>query len=79
MISQLATIHNTFFHFHYFMVGKNPTLTTSMVKDAIRITCKNALNDNFGFSKDFTLEELRKLDPIFGLIKSPYGGLGYID
>ena len=58
--------------------NKEYILNISMVGESIRITCQNSSNEN-SFSKDFTLEELKQLDPIFGIIQTPYEGLDYID
>ena len=60
--------------------NKEYILNVCMVGESIRITCKNTLNgNNSDFSKDFTLEELKKLDRIFNTIKTPYEALNYID
>ena len=58
--------------------NKEYILNISMVGESIRIACQNSSNEN-NFSKDFTLEELKQLDPIFGIIQTPYEGLDYID
>ena len=58
--------------------NKEYILNISMVGESIRIACQNTSNEN-SFSKDFTLEELKQLDPIFGIIQTPYEGLDYID
>ena len=59
---------------------KEYILTISTVGESIRITCKNTLNANVStFSRDFTLEDLKKLDNIFNTINSAYEALDYID
>ena len=59
---------------------KEYILSISTVGEKIRITCKNTLDENVQkFSRDFTLEELQKLDPIFNSINNGYDALDYID
>ena len=60
--------------------NKQYILTISTVNDSIRITCKNNSNENVSeFSRDFTIEDLKKLDNIFNFIQTPYEALNYID
>lgn len=54
-------------------------LTTNIVGNAIRITCKNILNDNAKFARDFTIDELKRIDQVFNFIQTPFQGLEYID
>ena len=54
-------------------------LTTNIVGNAIRITCKNILNDKAKFSRDFTIDELKRIDHVFNFIQTPFQGLEYID
>ena len=42
--------------------NKEYILTISMVGNSLRITCKDSINENLSFSRDFTIEELQKLD-----------------
>ena len=60
--------------------NKQYILTISTVNDSIRITCKNNSNENVSeFSRDFTIDKLRKLDQIFISINTAYNTLNYID
>ena len=58
---------------------KEYILTTNIVGNAIRITCKNILNDKAKFSRDFTIDELKRIDHVFNFIQTPFQGLEYID
>ena len=58
---------------------KEYILTTNIVGNAIRITCKNILNENAKFSRDFTIDELKRIDKVFNFIQTPFQGLDYID
>ena len=42
--------------------NKEYILTIRTMGEKIRITCKNALNENINFSRDFTIDELRRLE-----------------
>ena len=59
--------------------NKEYILTIRTMGEKIRITCKNALNENINFSRDFTIDELRRLDQIFISINTAYDALNYID
>ena len=60
--------------------NKEYILTISIVGESIRITCKNTSKINReDFTRDFTLEQLKKLDQIFDIINTPYEALAYID
>ena len=60
--------------------NKEYILNVSLVGNAIRIICKDSLNDNISnYSRDFTLDELKRLDQIFEVIKTPLEALDYID
>ena len=60
--------------------NKEYILTISTVNDSIRISCKNNSDENVSeFSRDFTIEDLKKLDNIFNFIQTPYEALNYID
>ena len=60
--------------------NKEYILTISIVGESIRIACRNTSSGNDGdFTRDFTLEQLKKLDQIFDIINTPYEALAYID
>ena len=59
--------------------NKEYILTISMVGNSLRITCKDSINENLSFSRDFTIEELQKLDSIFKIISTPLEALDYMD
>ena len=59
--------------------NKEYILTVRTLGQSIRITCKNALNENINFSRDFSIEQLRKLDEIFFSINTALDALDYID
>ena len=60
--------------------GKVYMLTTSIVGDKIRLACKNSSSPkNKKFSRDFSVEQLRKLDKLFNVLKSPLSAIQYID
>ena len=60
--------------------NKEYILRICMVGDSIRINCVNITNGtNSEFRRDFTLEELKNLDNIFDIIKTPYEALDYMD
>ena len=59
--------------------NKEYILTISLISNSIRITCKDSSNENLSFSRDFTIEELKKLDPIFNVISTPLEALDYMD
>ena len=60
--------------------NKEYILTISTVGGLIRITCRNSKNDNVTkFSRDFSINELKRLDPIFNSITTANEALDYID
>ena len=59
--------------------NKEYILTIKTMGQTIKITCKNALDENINFSRDFTVGQLQKLDEIFYNIKTPNDALEYID
>ena len=59
--------------------NKEYILTVRTMGQSIRITCKNALDDNINFSRDFSIEELKQLDEIFLSINTANDALNYID
>ena len=58
---------------------KEYILTISIIRNSIRLTCKDSQNENLLFSRDFTIEELKRLDSIFNIITSPNEALNYMD
>ena len=54
--------------------------STSLVGDNIRLSCKNSSSPkNKKYSRDFTVENLRKLDKLFNVLKTPIQAIQYID
>ena len=59
--------------------NKEYILTISIIGDAIRIVCTNISNKKIRFSRDFTVNELKKIDHVFDFIQNTYQALIYID
>ena len=60
--------------------GKVYMFSTSLVGDNIRLSCKNSSSPkNKRYSRDFTIENLRKLDKLFNVLKTPIQAIQYID
>ena len=60
--------------------GKVYMFSTSLVGDNIRLSCKNSSSPkNKKYSRDFTIENLRKLDKLFNVLKTPIQAIQYID
>jgi hypothetical protein len=59
--------------------GKEYILTISTIGENIKISCKSTLNENANFSQDFSLNELKKLDQLFGAINTTQEALEYLD
>ena len=59
--------------------NKEYILTVKTLGQSIRITCKNAIDENINFSRDFTIEQLKKLDEIFNSIITANDALNFID
>ena len=60
--------------------GKVYMLTTSIVGKKIRLACKNSSSPkNKKYSRDFSVDQLRKLDKLFDILKSPLSAIQYID
>ena len=60
--------------------GKVYMFSTSLVGDNIRLSCKNSSSPkNKRYSRDFTVENLRKLDKLFNILKTPIQAIQYID
>ena len=66
-------------HINKYRLNKEYILTTSILGNIIRISCKDKLNEKFSFSRDFSLEELKKVDDFFNKIQTPLEGLDFID
>ena len=58
---------------------KEYILTISTVGDAIKITCKNSSNPSINFSREFTIDELKRLDSSFNSIRNQQEALDYLD
>ena len=56
---------------------KEYILTTSLLGNSIKIVCKNRKEQSF--NRVFTLDELKNLDKVFNIIKSPKEALDFID
>ena len=59
--------------------NKQYIATISLNENSIKISCKNELEPTIQFSREFTLENLKKLDPIFDIIKTPIEAIEWID
>ena len=59
--------------------NKEYILTISETENGIKYSCKNSLNENINFSKEFTLDEFKKLNIAFNTIKSPNEALNFMD
>ena len=60
--------------------GKVFMFSTSIVGNNIRLSCKNSSSPkNKKCFRDFTIENLRKLDKLFNVIKTPIQAIQYID
>ena len=59
--------------------GKEYALTTSILGNRLRLSCKNVVNQYIKFTRDFTLEDLKQLDKIFNVLSTPYQALEYFD
>ena len=60
--------------------GKVYMFSTCLVGDNIRLSCKNSSSPkNKRYSRDFTIENLRKLDKLFNVLKTPIQAIQYID
>ena len=60
--------------------GKEYYFTTSIVEDKIRLACRNSSSPkNKKYIRDFSIEQLRKLDKLFNVLKTPIQAIKYID
>ena len=58
---------------------KQYILTLSIEGNSIKISCKNELEPSNEYIRTLTLESLKKLDPIFDIIKTPLDAIKWID
>ena len=59
--------------------GKQYILQSSLIGNRLRLSCKNISNQKIKFTREFTMEELKKLDKIFSSITTPYQALQCFD
>ena len=54
--------------------------STSIVGNKLRMSCQNSSSgNNKKFTRDFTIEQLHKIDKIFSFLQSPFEASDYID
>ena len=58
---------------------KQYILTLSIEGNSIKISCKNELEPSNEYMRSLTIENLKKLDPIFDIIKTPLDAIKWID
>ena len=58
---------------------KQYILTLSIEGNSIKISCKNELEPSNEYIRTLTIENLKKLDPIFDIIKTPLDAIKWID
>ena len=56
---------------------KEYILSTSLIRDLIRMNCKNKRGENF--TRQFTLDEFNTLDEVFSTLKTPFQVIKFID
>ena len=69
-------------HFNTYKLNENNkeyVLTTALLGNIISISCKSQQNESFSFSRNFTLEELKKVDQLFETIQTSSEALDFID
>ena len=60
--------------------GKVYFFTTSIVGENIRLSCKNSSSArNKKYFRDFSIEQLHRLDKLFNVLKTPIQAIRYID
>ena len=60
--------------------GKVYMFTTSIVDENIRLSCRNSSSTKKKkFFRDFSIEQLQKLDKLFNVLKTPLQAIQYID
>ena len=69
-------------HFNTYKLNENNQeyiLTTALLGNIISISCKSQQNESFSFSRNFTLEELKKVDQLFATIQTSSEALDFIN
>ena len=59
--------------------NKDYILTTSIIDNELKISCKNKEDPTLIYSRTFTIEALQKIDEIFKIIKTPLDAIKWID
>ena len=59
--------------------NKDYILTTSIIDNELKISCKNKDDPTLIYSRTFTMEALQKIDEIFKIIKTPLDAIKWID
>ena len=59
--------------------NKEYILTISTVGEAIKITCKSTLNPNLSFSRNFAVDDIKRLDQTFSDVISLQDALDRLD
>ena len=59
--------------------NKDYILTTSIIDNELKISCKNKDDPTLIYSRTFTIEALQKIDEIFKIIKTPLDAIKWID
>ena len=59
--------------------NKDYILTTSIIDNELKISCKNKEDPTLIYSRTFTMEALQKIDEIFKIIKTPLDAIKWID
>ena len=59
--------------------GKEYYFSTSIVGDLLRLSCKDSSNQKKKFYRDFSIEQLQKIDKLFNIVKTPIQATKYID
>ena len=59
---------------------KEYIFSTSIVGNKLRMTCQNSsMGNNKKYTRDFSIEQLHKIDKIFSFLQSPFEASDYID
>ena len=59
--------------------NKDYILTTSIIDNELKISCKNKEDPTLIYSRTFTIEAFQKIDEIFKIIKTPLDAIKWID
>ena len=59
--------------------NKEYILTTSVIDNELKISCKIITEPTMIFSRTFTVEALQKLDEMFKIIQTPLDAIKWID